>query len=59
MTDKDGMMHVVNTASGSVEKTLALADSFTARPIIRDGILIAVGAGGNFYRINMEAIPRD
>ena len=57
MTDKKGRMHVVNAADGTVEKTLSLNDSFSARPIIRGGILIGVGKGGNFYRINTEAIP--
>ena len=56
MTDRSGMMKVINASSGKVEGSLDLKDSFTAKPIIRNGILIGVGTNGNFFRINTEGI---
>jgi outer membrane protein assembly factor BamB len=56
MTNRSGMMNVVNAGSGKVEGSLDLKDSFTAKPIIRNGILIGVGTNGNFFRINTEGI---
>ena len=56
MTDRSGVMKVINASSGKVEGSLNLNDSFTAKPIIRNGILIGVGTNGNFFRINTEGI---
>ena len=56
MTDRSGMMKIINASSGKVEGSLDLNDSFTAKPIIRNGILIGVGTNGNFFRINTEGI---
>lgn len=58
MTDKDGNLKLVNAKNGSVVRQMTLNDSFTARPIVRDGIIVGVGASGQFYRINIEGIVK-
>lgn len=57
-TDKDGLLKLINASSGSVIRQMELDDSFTARPIVRDGIIVAVGSRGQFYRINVEGIVK-
>jgi outer membrane protein assembly factor BamB len=57
-TDKDGFLKLINASSGSVIRQMNLDDSFTARPIVRDGIIVGVGSNGQFYRINMEGIVK-
>ena len=56
VTSRDGVMSVLNAGNGEEEGRLELQDSFTARPIIRDGIIFGVGTNGNFYRINTAGI---
>jgi len=54
LTEASGMLKIINAGSGSVMKQFDLKDSFTARPIVRNGIIVGVGKSGQFYRINPE-----
>jgi len=54
LTDKSGILKIVNAGNGSVVQKFNLKDSFTARPIFRNGIIVGVGKSGQFYRINPE-----
>ncbi|MDC7233845.1 MAG: PQQ-binding-like beta-propeller repeat protein [Spirochaetales bacterium] len=56
VTDRAGTLKILDAGSGRIVKQLELKDSFTARPIVRDGIIVAVGSDGEFYRINMEGL---
>nr|WP_230391416.1 MULTISPECIES: PQQ-binding-like beta-propeller repeat protein [unclassified Oceanispirochaeta] len=58
VTDKAGSLKLINAGSGAVVRQMNLKDSFTARPIVRDGIIVGVGSGGQFYRINMEGMVK-
>ena len=58
VTDKAGSLKLINAGSGALVKQMNLKDSFTARPIVRDGIIVGVGSGGQFYRINMEGMVK-
>ncbi len=55
-TDKNGILKIVDAGSGKLMKQHNLAEAFTAKPIVRDGIIIAVGKSGQFYRIDREGI---
>ena len=55
-TDKGGMLKIVDAGSGKLLKQYDIAEAFTAKPIVRDGIIIAVGKSGQFYRIDSEGI---
>lgn len=58
VTDKSGNLKLINAGSGTVQKQMNLDDTFNARPIVRDGIIVAVGSSGQFYRINIEGIVK-
>ncbi|MDA3958919.1 PQQ-binding-like beta-propeller repeat protein [Oceanispirochaeta sp.] len=55
-TEGSGTLKVMNAGNGSILKQYNLKDSFTAKPIVRDGIIVGVGKSGQFYRINTEGI---
>ncbi len=56
VTTRGGQMQMLNALTGSLEGAMELNDAFTAKPIIRDGIIFGVGSNGKFYRINTAGI---
>jgi outer membrane protein assembly factor BamB len=56
LTDQAGVLKLINAGTGALVKRYNLNEPFTARPIVRDGIIIAVGKSGQFYRIDTEGM---
>ena len=56
LTDREGVLKLIDAGTGALVKQYNLNEPFTARPIVRDGIVIAVGKSGQFYRIDTEGI---
>ncbi len=52
ITTTSGIMRILNARTGTVAAEMDLGDSFSARPIIREGLVFGVGRKGKFYRIN-------
>ena len=52
ITTTSGIMRIINAGTGAVEAEMDLGDSFSAKPIIREGLVFGVGKKGRFYRIN-------